>query len=79
MYCVYYLFNHLSIAAEDSQWRTSVVRSNVIFLSTAHLHGKQVSLIGTRKFSTFVMSMVIHFIMKFCSLLGFYQTRISNL
>lgn len=53
-YCVHYLFNHLSVAAEDSQWRASVVRSNVIFLSTAHLHGKQVSLITTWKFSTFV-------------------------
>lgn len=79
IYCVYYLFNHLSVAAEDCQWCTGVVRSDVIFLSTAHLHGEQVSLITTRKFSTFVMFTVIHFIMKFYSLLGFYETEICNL
>lgn len=79
IYCVYYLFNHLSVAAEYCQWCAGVVRSDVIFLSTAHLHGEQVSLIMARKFSTFVMFTVIHFIMKFCSLLGFYETEICNL
>lgn len=42
---VYYLFDHLSIAAEDSQWCASVVRGYVVFLPTAHLHGEQMSLI----------------------------------
>lgn len=41
---VNYLFDHLSIAAEDSQWCASVVRSDVIFLSAAHFHRKEMSL-----------------------------------
>lgn len=42
---MFYLFDHLSIAAEDSQWCASVVRSYVVFLPTAHLHSKQMPLI----------------------------------
>lgn len=47
---MYYLLDHLSIAAEDSQRCASVVRRDVIFLSTAHLHGEQMTLI--MKFKT---------------------------
>jgi len=40
-----YLFDHLSVAAEDGQRRARVVRSDVVFLSAAHLHGEQMPLI----------------------------------
>lgn len=39
-----HLFDHLPIAAENRQWCSCVVRSNIVFLSTAHLHRKQVTL-----------------------------------
>lgn len=51
VHTVYYLFNHLSVAAEHGQWRAGVVRSYVVLLPTAHLHGEQMSLIR-RKLET---------------------------